>query len=174
MNDRRFNRHSKGEIEIGMNEAIWAPWRIEYVTRPRKDSGCVFCAAPKEDDPLILKKETTCYAIMNRFPYTVGHCMVVPYRHVGDLIDLSGDELLEAMTLVKALMSGIRAAMNPAGFNVGVNIGSAAGAGIAEHLHVHIVPRWNGDTNFMPVLSDVSIVSEHIKKTRDRITRNLV
>lgn len=156
-----------------MNEAIWAPWRIEYITRRRKDAGCVFCAASREDDPLILKKDSTCFAIMNRFPYTAGHCMVVPYRHVGDLSDLSNDELLGLMTLANQLMTALRGAMNPAGFNVGVNIGSAAGAGIAEHLHMHIVPRWQGDTNFMPVLGDVSVISEHISKTRDRIAGNL-
>jgi ATP adenylyltransferase len=151
---------------------IWAPWRMEYVMTP-KESTCIFCAAPDNQDPLILKKEQTCFAIMNRFPYTTGHCMVAPYRHVGDLDDVDEKEFFEIMSLVKVLVSSVRKAMNPQGFNIGCNIGSVSGAGVADHLHIHIVPRWHGDTNFMPVLGDVHIISEHIEKTRDKIMRNL-
>ena len=151
---------------------IWAPWRMEYVTTP-KESTCIFCTAPDNQDPLILKKEQTCFAIMNRFPYTTGHCMVAPYRHVGDLDDVDEQEFSQMMSLVKVLIGAVRKAMNPDGFNIGCNIGSVSGAGVADHLHIHIVPRWHGDTNFMPVLDDVHIISEHIEKTRDKIMRYL-
>lgn len=151
---------------------IWAPWRIEYIKSP-KDSSCIFCEAPDKNDPLILKREQECYAVMNRFPYTAGHCMVVPYRHIGDLSDASDEEMRQIMVMVKDLMSAIRKAMKPEGFNVGCNIGTVAGAGIADHLHMHIVPRWSGDINFMPALGDVHIISEHILETRDKIARNL-
>lgn len=145
---------------------------MEYVTTP-KENTCIFCTAPDNQDPLILKKEQTCFAIMNRFPYTTGHCMVAPYRHVGDLNDIDEQEFFQMMSLVKIMVSAVREAMNPQGFNIGCNIGAVSGAGVADHVHIHIVPRWNGDTNFMPVLSDVHIISEHIEKTRDKIMRNL-
>lgn len=151
---------------------IWAPWRADYITRP-KDSSCVLCTAPKNDDPLILKKGHTCFAIMNRFPYTAGHSLVAPFRHVGDLTELDTEEVSEIMALVRDIMSATRRAMSPAGFNIGCNIGAVAGAGIADHFHMHIVPRWDGDINFMPVLSDVHIISEHIEKTRAKIAENL-
>lgn len=151
---------------------LWAPWRTEYITSP-KESVCVFCNAPKNKDPLILREGETCFAIMNRFPYNTGHCMIAPYRHVGDLTDINPQESLELMSLVQTIMKALRQALTPQGFNVGCNIGAVAGAGIADHLHIHIVPRWNGDTNFMPVISDAHIISEHIEKTRDKILRNL-
>jgi ATP adenylyltransferase len=106
---------------------------------------------------------------MNRFPYTTGHCMVAPYRHVGALDDLSGEELSEMMAMVQRVVSACRAAMHPEGFNIGCNMGAVAGAGIADHLHMHVVPRWKGDTNFMPVIGDVHVISEHIAKTLERI-----
>ena len=151
---------------------IWAPWRMDYVERPKQES-CIFCTAANNGDSLILKKEQSCFAIMNRFPYTTGHCMVAPYRHVGDLADITEEESLQIMHLVKTVMGAVKKSVNPQGFNIGCNIGSVAGAGIADHIHIHIVPRWNGDTNFMPVLSDVHLISEHIEKTRDKIMRNL-
>jgi ATP adenylyltransferase len=151
---------------------IWAPWRIEYITSP-KDKSCIFCAAPKDGDRLILASYKLCFAIMNRFPYTTGHCMVAPFRHVGDVTELSTEELSEIMNLVKHIVAAIRSAMKPEGFNLGFNLGSVAGAGIVDHVHMHIVPRWKGDTNFMPVLNDVHVISEHIEKTCDRIKRNL-
>jgi ATP adenylyltransferase len=151
---------------------IWAPWRIEYIKGPKRGT-CVFCEAAAQGDPLVLKKAAGCFAIMNRFPYTSGHCMVVPDRHVSDLTELSAEETAAVMSLVGGLMTAIRAAMRPDGFNVGCNIGKVAGAGIADHFHMHVVPRWNGDTNFMPVLDDVHIISEHIMQTRDKIARNL-
>lgn len=151
---------------------LWAPWRSEYITRP-KDPSCVFCAAPQNNDPLILKKGASSFVIMNRFPYATGHCLVAPYRHVRDIAEISEEESRDINSLVQEVVAATRKAMNPDGFNVGMNIGSAAGAGIAEHLHVHIVPRWAGDTNFMPVITDTHIISEHIMETRNKIARML-
>ena len=151
---------------------LWAPWRSEYITRP-KDSSCVFCAAPQNNDSLILKKGAISFVIINMFPYTACHFLVAPYRHVGDIVELNEEELRDINSLVQEVVAAIRKAMNPNGFNVGVNIGSAAGAGIADHLHVHIVPRWAGDTNFMPVIAETHIISEHIMKTRGKIAQVL-
>jgi ATP adenylyltransferase len=151
---------------------IWAPWRIEYITSP-KDLPCIFCTAPETKDKLILTSGRLCFAIMNLFPYTTGHCMVAPYRHIGDLTELSTEELSEIMAMTQSILTAIKPALKPAGFNVGFNLGDVAGAGIADHLHMHIVPRWKGDTNFMPVLGDAHIISEHIENTRDKIKGNL-
>jgi ATP adenylyltransferase len=151
---------------------LWAPWRIEYITSP-KDLSCVFCSAPGTNDKLILASGRLCFAIMNRFPYTTGHCMVAPYRHVGDLTEVSTEEISEIMTMTKSIITAIKPALKPQGFNVGFNLGDVAGAGIANHLHMHIVPRWKGDTNFMPVLGEVHIISEHIENTLDKIKGNL-
>jgi ATP adenylyltransferase len=147
---------------------IWSPWRAEYILGPRQD-GCLFCDAPKETDSLLIKKSGFSFAIMNRFPYTTGHCMVAPMRHSGDISELSAEEAADIFSLVQELTAAIKQSMQPEGFNIGINMGAVAGAGIADHIHVHIVPRWKGDTNFMPVLSDVHIVSEHIEKTLAKI-----
>ncbi len=154
-----------------MND-IWAPWRIEYINEP-KTSGCIFCTATEKNDPLILKRGSTCFAIMNRYPYTGGHCMVVPYRHTADLSSLSVEETIELMSMVNEIMQAMRETMKTHGFNVGCNIGAVAGAGITDHFHMHVVPRWMGDTNFMPVLGDTHVISEHIMKTRDKIAGKL-
>ena len=151
---------------------IWAPWRIEYITGP-KNASCVFCAAPGVDDPLILKKGSASFAIMNRFPYTTGHCLIVPYRHVADITEITDQEFSEIMSLAREIIAATREAMNPDGFNMGCNLGSVAGAGIADHLHFHLVPRWKGDTNFMPVIADTSVISDHIMSTRDKIAEKL-
>lgn len=152
---------------------IWAPWRIEYITSP-KNSSCIFCSESPEQSRLIITKGRLCFAVMNRFPYTAGHCMVVPYRHVGDITELNPDELTEIMTLSQSIVIAMRTSLNPDGFNLGFNIGTAAGAGIDDHVHMHIVPRWKGDTNFMPVISDVHIISEHIDDTCKKIRENLL
>jgi ATP adenylyltransferase len=147
---------------------IWSPWRADYVLGPRQD-GCLFCDAPKEAESLLIKEGRLSFAIMNRFPYIAGHCMVAPVRHTGDIVDLNDEEVADIFRLVQELTSAIRKSMRPEGFNIGINMGAVAGAGVADHIHVHIVPRWKGDTNFMPVLSDVHIVSEHIEKTLAKI-----
>ncbi len=151
---------------------LWAPWRAEYISKS-KELACIFCNAPKDNDSLILKRGKTCFSIMNRYPYTTGHCMVAPYRHVGNLDDLDEQEMHEIFTMVKELVSAIKECLKPQGFNIGCNLGKVAGAGFADHLHVHIVPRWTGDTNFMPVLADVHMISEHIEKTKEKIKGSL-
>ena len=138
-----------------------------------KELSCVFCTAPEAKDRLILTSGRLCFAIMNLFPYTTGHCMVAPYRHIGDFTELGTEELSEIMTMTQSILSAMKPALKPQGFNVGFNLGDVAGAGIADHLHMHIVPRWKGDTNFMPVLGEAHIISEHIEKTRDKIRGNL-
>lgn len=153
-------------------KTLWAPWRIDYILS-EKDKGCVLCEAPKRHDELIVCTGSTCYAIMNRYPYTTGHTMITPYRHVSDICELTGEESSEMMALAGRIVKACRESLKPDGFNLGFNLGEVAGAGIADHLHLHVVPRWKGDTNFMPVLGDVRIISEHILKTKARIKERL-
>jgi ATP adenylyltransferase len=147
---------------------LWAPWRIEYITSD-KGGDCVFCTAAAADDDEtghVVERGTTCFTMLNAFPYTSGHVMVVPYRHVGELDDLDDAELLELMRLTRRAMAAIRQRMRPDGFNVGLNLGQVAGAGFADHVHLHVVPRWGGDTNFMPVLADTRVVSQALDDAR--------
>ncbi len=157
------------------NRPLWAPWRIDYITG-EKSPGCVFCAAAAgegDDAALVLERGQRCFTMLNAFPYTSGHAMVLPYRHVADLLDLEEDELAEMMSLTRRSQRALTSLMSPQGFNIGLNIGEAAGAGIAEHVHLHIVPRWSGDTNFMPVLADTHVVPEALEATRDAVTAAL-
>jgi len=153
-------------------ERIFAPWRIRYVlaTKPKD---CVFCSAVRGDERemLVVYKAESSFVIMNRHPYNPGHVMVCPKRHVPSTEDLSDDELLEIMRLLNLSMKAIRLSMNPDGFNLGVNLGKVAGAGIADHLHFHVVPRWSGDTSFMPVLADVQIIPEALEESYEKIRR---
>ncbi|HUB03780.1 MAG TPA: HIT domain-containing protein [Solirubrobacteraceae bacterium] len=157
---------------------LWAPWRIEYVTGP-KDGECIFCAAAAGTDPdpahQPIDRGEHCLTLMNAFPYAPGHVMVAPFRHVGMLEDLNADEMLETMRLAQRAVLAIRAVMSPDGFNVGLNLGKVAGAGFEDHLHLHVVPRWNGDTNFMPVLADTDVIPQALEATRtllaDAITK---
>jgi ATP adenylyltransferase len=151
---------------------IWAPWRAEYIVGS-KPSGCIFCDAHNSGDKLLITEGTTCLAIMNRFPYTSGHCLIAPHRHVGDITALSADESAEMDRLMKMLVAAIRKIMKPDGFNIGMNIGSVAGAGIEDHLHLHIVPRWKGDTNFLPVIGEVHLASQHLETTLAKIKESL-
>lgn len=151
---------------------IWAPWRSEYIVGD-KPEGCIFCDAHKAGDKLLITQGETCLAIMNRFPYTSGHCMIAPLRHIGDVTALSTEESAEMHRLMKKLVAAIRTIMHPDGFNIGMNIGAVAGAGIEDHLHLHIVPRWKGDTNFLPVLAEVRLVSQHLETTLAKIKEAL-
>jgi ATP adenylyltransferase len=148
---------------------LWAPWRIEYVTGP-KDGECIFCAAAAgtDHDPAHqpIDRGDSCLTLMNKFPYAPGHVMVAPFRHIGAIEDLNADEMLETMRLAQRAVLAIRAVMTPDGFNVGLNLGKVAGAGFADHLHLHVVPRWNGDTNFMPVLADTDVIPQALEATR--------
>ena len=148
---------------------LWAPWRMEYILGD-KSHGCVFCTELKEDHDrknYILYRGLKAFVIMNIYPYNNGHLMVIPYKHVETLEELPDSTLKEMMVLTKECCTILREAMNPQGFNVGVNVGAAAGAGIKEHLHIHIVPRWNGDTNFMSVMDDLRVMPQHLKETFD-------
>ncbi len=149
-----------------MVKRLWAPWRMEYIGG-LKDEGCIFCLKPKEDkdeDNLILYRGKHCYVIMNRFPYNSGHLMIAPYRHVRYLSELSDEEVREGMDLTLLMEKCLREVMSPDGFNFGANIGKDAGAGF-EHLHFHLVPRWRGDTNYMPVIGEVKVLPEHLRAT---------
>jgi ATP adenylyltransferase len=148
---------------------LWAPWRIEYITGT-KDGECIFCAAAasQNDDPAHAPMDRTeyCITILNAYPYAPGHVMVAPVRHIGAFEDLNEREMLDTMRLARRSILAIRKAMSPDGFNVGLNLGKIAGAGIADHLHLHVVPRWNGDTNFMPLLADTHVIPQALEATR--------
>ncbi len=141
-------------------EHLWAPWRNPYVTQPSEGRGRVFAeiARSSDDDANhVLARGKSCFAVLNLYPYNTAHLMVVPYRTVPDLEDLSDDELLELMTLLKRMKAAVTAAFHPDGFNVGINLGIAAGAGIEQHLHIHLVPRWRNDANFMTTTAGTRI-----------------
>ena len=143
-------------------DSLWAPWRIGYILR-EKEEGCFLCRKPSENDDAknhILFRERNCFALLNAYPYNAGHIMVAPYQHTGALEDLSTQGLGELMELTVRCKQLLQRAMNPDGFNLGLNLGLVAGAGLRDHIHFHIVPRWNGDTNYMPVLSDTRVVPQ--------------
>ena len=160
-------------------ECLHAPWRIEYVlsTKPSGGEGSVFSRIARSDrdiDNLVIHRGRQCFVLLNRYPYNGGHLMVVPYRVVSDLDGLEESELTALMLTKRAAMATLRAVMKPDGFNVGLNLGQAAGAGIEEHLHYHIVPRWKGDTNFMPVITRTGVVPEALRETAARLREAFV
>ena len=149
---------------------LWAPWRMEYIENEIDKPGkkCIFCEFPKANDDekyLIPFRSEKCFVILNKFPYNNGHVLVVPYLHSGNYLELPDDVLLDLQQTIQKTIRVMKNIMNPHGFNVGMNIGRTAGAGIDEHLHFHIVPRWDGDTNFMPIISETKVVSESLQKT---------
>jgi ATP adenylyltransferase len=153
-------------------ERLWAPWRLEYVANADAQDGCVFCrAAASEDDEadLVVQRGELAFVLLNKFPYSSGHLLIAPFRHGLNFGDLSDDEALEIHRLGAQGMEALRAVYDPEGFNLGWNIGRIAGAGIPDHGHLHVVPRWGGDTNFMPVLGDVKVIPEHLLATRRRL-----
>lgn len=148
-------------------ENLWAPWRIDYILS-KKPPGCIFCDKPaenKDEETLILFRGKYHFIIMNAFPYNNGHMMVVPYRHTASLSGWAEQEQQEMMQLADLCVDLLKRTMHPDGFNLGINMGLVGGAGVADHIHLHIVPRWNGDTNFMPVLSDTRVISEGLQAT---------
>ena len=148
-------------------EYIWAPWRMEYI-RMSKPAGCILCDKPAEDNDesnYILHRAGKNYIIMNTYPYNPGHLLVAPYRHIAGLEDMNIEELHEHYELVLRCIRVLREALNPAGFNIGTNTGKVAGAGIDDHVHTHIVPRWQGDVNFMPVVADTRVIPEGLADT---------
>jgi ATP adenylyltransferase len=152
-------------------ERLWSPWRLEYVTGSKPETGCVFCEAPRRPQPesLVVHEGRTVYIVLNRYPYNNGHLMVVPYRHVPTLNALGAEELHEIADLTQRSEVALMQAYNPQGINVGINLGKAAGAGILEHIHVHLVPRWNGDTNFMTVVGETRVLPEALGQSATRL-----
>ena len=156
-----------------MTKPLWAPWRLEYIAQADEQEGCVFCIEAADtlspDESLRIHQGDAAIALLNKFPYSSGHLMVAPRRHLGALGDLTDDEALEIHRLAVAAVDVLTRSYGPGGFNLGWNLGRVAGAGIADHVHLHVVPRWAGDTNFMPVLADVKVIPEHLLETRDRL-----
>ncbi len=148
---------------------LWAPWRYSYIKRVTRgeERGCILCKLQEMDDEeaLIVYRGDTAYIVMNLYPYNTGHVMIVPKRHVASLSELDNREKLELVLLTQAAIEGIREALQPHGFNIGVNLGRVAGAGIEDHLHIHVVPRWDGDTNFMPVIAETKVIPQDIRET---------
>ena len=153
---------------------VWAPWRLEYIKSADEESGCVFCAAldGEDEERLVVHRGEAAIVVLNKYPYSSGHFMVAPNRHLGDFGELDEAEVLELHSLAAAGMTALAALYAPQGYNVGWNLGRVAGAGIVDHVHQHVVPRWGGDTNFMPVLADVKVLPEHLADTRARLAAN--
>jgi len=158
-------------------ESLHAPWRIEYILSPKpKLDESVFTriAQSLEDvDNYVIARDRSCFAVLNRYPYNGGHLMAVPYKQVSDLNGLTDDELADLWKLTRRCINALTAVMKPAGFNVGINLGKVAGAGIVEHLHIHVVPRWDGDTNFMPVIASTGVVPEALKDVAGKLRAEL-
>ena len=152
-------------------ENLWAPWRMTYILEEDKPEGCIFCLASdgKGADDLVLGVGEHCLVMMNKFPYNNGHLLVAPRRHLPGLDRLSDEEMTDLLATVRLSMQALKEVMNPEGFNVGLNLGRVAGAGIEEHMHFHVVPRWGGDTNFMTVFGEVRVIPEHIRATYDKL-----
>ncbi|MDP8254120.1 MAG: HIT domain-containing protein [Candidatus Alcyoniella australis] len=152
-------------------DRLWAPWRMEYIKGP-KSEGCIFCDLPDpagDRERLILRRGKAAYVMMNRYPYSNGHLMVAPYAHLGQIELIDREVRLEMFDLVDECVRALKAKFDPQGFNVGINLGQVAGAGVLDHVHIHVVPRWNGDTNFMTVVGELRVISEHILNTYDQL-----
>ena len=152
-------------------KALWAPWRMDYILSD-KTGGCIFCELPKQDrdrENLILYRSSHNFVIMNRYPYNNGHIMVVPYLHIPSLDGLADEVMLDFMKVTQHAVASVKRAFMPEGFNIGINIGKIAGAGMEEHLHLHMVPRWAGDTSFMTVFDEVRVIPEHVTRTYDKL-----
>ena len=156
-------------------EKLWAPWRMEYIL-DSKESGdeCIFCDLPRQkndEQNYIVFRSKLSFVMLNKFPYNNGHIMVIPYKHESDYTDLDQDILADIQQLIQKSLIALKNCMEPHGYNVGLNLGRTAGAGIDAHLHYHIVPRWSGDTNFMPVISDTKVISESLEKSWQKLSR---
>jgi ATP adenylyltransferase len=157
-------------------EKLWSPWRSNYIDsfKTKKDSdACIFCEAPKlsieDDNSLLIYKNESCYVMLNLYPYNSGHVLIIPYRHQSDISSLNDNEMNEMMRMVQISIKALDIAMKPQGYNFGANLGKAAGAGIDSHLHFHVVPRWNGDINFMPAVGEVKIISQDLLVTKKNL-----
>lgn len=155
---------------------MWSTWRSQYIesfNKDEKDEGCIFCRAAKENpaakDSLVILKSDATFTILNLYPYNNGHVMVVPYRHLDDYLQLQENEIAEIHQQTRIMVQALRLISKPDGFNIGANLGQVSGAGIKDHIHFHIVPRWNGDTNFMPVLGEVKVLSQDLLATKEKL-----
>jgi ATP adenylyltransferase len=149
-------------------QRLWAPWRMRYVQGERDDEGCIFCLAARageDEERQVLRRGGRCLVMLNAFPYNSGHLMIAPHRHVPSIELLDGDELLELMTLAQRALAALRDAYQPHGFNLGINEGEIAGAGFADHVHLHVVPRWAADSNFMAVTGDTRVLPQSLEDT---------
>ena len=154
-----------------MTRQLWAPWRLEYIEQADEQQDCVFCSAADGDDEamLVVHRGEHAFTLLNKFPYASGHLMVAPSRHVGDFGDLTDEEAIEIHRLAERSLTALAEVYAPQGYNLGWNLGRVAGAGVVDHVHLHVVPRWAGDTNFMPVLADVKVLPEHLAATREKL-----
>jgi ATP adenylyltransferase len=155
-----------------VTKPLWAPWRLEYIETADEEEGCLFCraeAAADDGAALVVHRGRRAVVLLNRYPYASGHLMVAPARHVGDLGELEDDEVLEVHRLASQGIGALAQTYAPQGYNLGWNLGRMAGAGVVDHVHLHVVPRWAGDTNFMPVLADVKVMPEHLAETRRKL-----
>jgi ATP adenylyltransferase len=150
---------------------LWAPWRLEYVQGADEIEGCVFCRAAEGDDEeqLVVHRGERAFVLLNKFPYSSGHLLIAPYRHGANFADLDDGEALEVHGLAATGLAALASVYRPEGYNLGWNIGRIAGAGIVDHGHLHVVPRWGGDTNFIPVLADIRVIPEHLHETRRKL-----
>jgi ATP adenylyltransferase len=160
-----------GEFPKAEVETLWAPWRVEYFEKEPRNSDFLAEAARASDDAahLVVTRRKTAFLMMNRYPYAVGHLMAVPYKKTADTASLGENEIVDLWNLVSLAQNLLRSAAKAQGFNVGINLGECAGAGVADHLHVHIVPRWSGDTNFMPMLAGTRTLSEGLRGLYDKL-----
>ncbi|HXH10422.1 MAG TPA: HIT domain-containing protein [Alphaproteobacteria bacterium] len=155
-------------------QPLWAPWRMEYILEAKEQAQhvCIFCTLPRaqaDRENLILWRGRRTFLMLNKFPYNPGHLMVAPYTHTADLDHLAPDELTDLMLNVRWAVRCLGRAMNPDGYNIGINLGRTAGAGIPDHLHYHVVPRWDGDHNFMPVIAETKVIPQHLQRTYDQL-----
>lgn len=157
-------------------DRLWTPWRMEYIKDTGREEGCIFCELPEAgDDPasLILARGPLAFVILNKYPYNSGHVMVAPFRHVADLQSLEAEEIAEIMEWTQKIMAVLDETTHPQGYNIGVNQGRVAGAGIVDHIHLHVVPRWGGDTNFMSTVGDSKVLPESLDQTYDKLKPHL-
>lgn len=169
---RRDSGKKAAKVGTSKRQVLFRPERLKYVRKQLETKGCVFCEAVKtaaSKESLVLFEDATKMVIMNKFPYNTGHVLVLPRRHEGELTNLSKTEVDEIFEMVQATTKILKDVYKPAGFNVGINLGAAAGAGIPEHLHVHVIPRWSGDTNFFPLIAETKVVVETLEQTYERL-----
>jgi ATP adenylyltransferase len=154
-----------------VTRALWAPWRLEYVGSADEQEGCVFCLAnaANDEEGLVVHRGQHSFVVLNKFPYSLGHLMIAPIRHVGEFAELEDEEVVEIHRLAGRGIGALSQVYEPQGYNLGWNLGRLAGAGVTDHVHLHLVPRWAGDTNFMPVLADVKVMPEHLVQTRQKL-----